>query len=158
MGRRLSVLSLHASLFRSTAEGPQPLLRVHTASDEFGALTHDLRQSRFASLVHERQVVQLNDASARVTFAVSFSPGRPELGCPPTNQATRERPSLLVKRIGNGDPQHYSPLACPFTCCLSANPHHVSYSPLFPLNSPATAQAYLCDGQKRIFRGPLITH
>jgi hypothetical protein len=81
------------------------LLRVHTASDEFGALTHDLRQSRFASLVHERQVVQLNDASARVTFAVSFSPGRPELGYPPTNQATRERPSLLVKRILNSAPR-----------------------------------------------------
>jgi hypothetical protein len=67
------------------AQVPQPLLRVETASDELGALTHDFRQSRFASLVNERHVVQINDASARVTFAASLSPGRPELGCPPTD-------------------------------------------------------------------------
>src|SRR5882724_11600143 len=36
------------------AEVPQPLFRVETASDELGALTHDFRQSRFASLVNER--------------------------------------------------------------------------------------------------------
>jgi hypothetical protein len=79
------------------------LLRVYAASDELDALTYNFRQSGFSNSIDDRHVVQLDDASARVALAASFSPQRTELDRPRTYQATLERPSLLVRKIGNGD-------------------------------------------------------
>jgi hypothetical protein len=85
------------------------MLCVHIAGDEFGTLTHDFRQNSFVISVNRYHLDQLNDASPRVLCMVRLSPGQLELIRPLADQLTLQRPPLLIRLIGYGDLQHYSP-------------------------------------------------
>jgi hypothetical protein len=128
------------------------LFRIYAACNELWILTHDFLQNGFAILINERHVVQVNDALARITLVACISPGQPELSRPRPDQATLEKPSLLVGQIGDSDPQHVDwPGDSLFTQGRpSQHANTSSIARVNPQKSPAVAGCPKYDGAGRM--------